>query len=93
MKDRTRAYWPTRILLAIGVVATALCAFAAWDGYLLDHTIGPGDMAGGGAVLGVPLPVVIAIVATAFAVLGLIWMIRIFRGPRDEPPVWRYRDR
>ena len=26
-------------------------------------------------------------------VLGLVWMIRIFRGPRDEPPPWRYRDR
>jgi hypothetical protein len=25
--------------------------------------------------------------------VGLAWMIRIFRGPRDEPPPWRYRDR
>jgi hypothetical protein len=26
-------------------------------------------------------------------VAGVIWMIRIFRGPSDEPPPWRYRDR
>ena len=25
--------------------------------------------------------------------VGLGWMIRILRGPRDEPPPWRYRDR
>ena len=24
---------------------------------------------------------------------GVIWMIRIFRGPSDNPPPWRYRDR
>ncbi len=24
---------------------------------------------------------------------GVIWMIRIFRGPSDVPPLWRYRDR
>jgi hypothetical protein len=23
---------------------------------------------------------------------GLVWMIRVFRGPRDEPPSWRARD-
>jgi hypothetical protein len=25
--------------------------------------------------------------------VGLAWMIRILRGPRDVPPPWRYRDR
>lgn len=24
---------------------------------------------------------------------GLVWMIRIYRGPRDGPPPWRHRDR
>jgi hypothetical protein len=24
---------------------------------------------------------------------GVMWMIRIFRGPSDEPRPWRYRDR
>ena len=24
--------------------------------------------------------------------VGLVWMIRILRGSRDEPPPWRYRD-
>jgi len=25
--------------------------------------------------------------------VGLVWIIRIYRGPRDEPPRWRFRDR
>ena len=35
----------------------------------------------------------LAVLAAATAVIGLIWTIRIFRGPRDEPPRWRYRNR
>jgi protein-S-isoprenylcysteine O-methyltransferase Ste14 len=31
--------------------------------------------------------------AVGMALVGLVWMVRIFRGPRDEPPAWRYRDR
>jgi hypothetical protein len=23
---------------------------------------------------------------------GLVWMVRILRGPSDEPPPWRHRD-
>jgi hypothetical protein len=26
-------------------------------------------------------------------IIGLVWMIRIFRGPPDDVPPWRYRDR
>ena len=25
--------------------------------------------------------------------VGLVWMIRIYRGPRDQSPRWRFRDR
>jgi hypothetical protein len=32
------------------------------------------------------------VAALAVAVAGLAWMVRIMRGPRDEPPRWRYRD-
>jgi hypothetical protein len=32
------------------------------------------------------------VVAALGFVVGLVWMIRIMRGPKDEPPPWRYRD-
>jgi hypothetical protein len=35
----------------------------------------------------------IALGALLIAVVGLIWMVRIIRGPGDEPPPrWRYRE-
>jgi hypothetical protein len=44
--------------------------------------------------LALPSNVVVALSALAIAVAGLVWMVRIIRGPRDEPPSpWRYRDR
>ncbi len=37
--------------------------------------------------------IVLAIVAEALAIVGPLWMIRIWRGPtRDAPPDWRYRE-
>ena len=44
-------------------------------------------------VLGLPYRFVQGLAGVAAAIVGLVWMIRIFRGPRDEPPRWRYRDR
>jgi hypothetical protein len=38
-------------------------------------------------------PSMVPLVAAGVAAVGLVWMIRIFRGPRDDPPAWRYRDR
>ena len=33
------------------------------------------------------------LVGEALAIVGLVWMIRIWRGPtRDAPPEWRYRE-
>ena len=35
---------------------------------------------------------VVAIAAEALAIAGLVWMVRIWRGPlRDQVPAWRYR--
>jgi hypothetical protein len=93
MRPRTSpAYWPRRILLAVGIVSVAVIVL----GELLPPvsvtfgattmTLGPifidGSLAGrvGAAVVVVP-------------VIGLLCMIRVFRGPRDEPSPWRYRDR
>ena len=41
---------------------------------------------------GVPPPS-LAGLASLVAFVGLGWMVRIWRGPRDKPPRWRYRDR
>ena len=36
---------------------------------------------------------VLPYVGEALAIVGLVWMIRIWRGPtRDAPPEWRYRE-
>jgi hypothetical protein len=44
-------------------------------------------------VLGLPSNVLLAVSGVALAVLGLAWMLRIFfRGRRDAPRAWRYRD-
>ena len=88
MKHRTLAYWSTRIMLAIGVIATA-------DVVLLAPLLAAPSCfsCNNPAVLGLPSALVLAVVAVTLAVVGLIWMVRIVRGPRDEPPDWRYRDR
>jgi hypothetical protein len=88
--DKAPGYWPTRILLAVAIIATAIAvAFALWSALWAPPTF-----SGGGLIWWeVPNNVVLVVLAAAIAVIGLIWTIRIFRGPRDEPPAWRYRDR
>ena len=82
MEHRTPAYWPTRIMLAVGIAAVLLAGVTL----LMEPTFIGGD----GTRL-VENPIVLA--AFAVMVIGLVWMLRIFRGPRDQPPDWRYRDR
>ena len=38
-------------------------------------------------------PLLSRVLAVAVPVLGLFWMIRVFRTAEGEPPPWRYRDR
>jgi hypothetical protein len=45
------------------------------------------------ALVGAANRLVMIVVALAVEVVGLAWMVRIFRRPRDEAPPWRYRDR
>ena len=88
--DQAPGYWPTRFLLAVAIIATIAVAFAAWSAFWAPPTFGGGPP----RVLGLPSNVVLSVLsvlAAAFAIIGLIWTIRIFRGPRDEPPPWRYR--
>jgi hypothetical protein len=86
MRNRTLEYWATRMLLVVGLGATACAVLFAWsrgDCFSCDY----------GNVLGVPSNVLLAAVGIALAVFGLVWMLRIVGGPRDEPPAWRYRRR
>ncbi len=43
--------------------------------------------------LSVPGSLLDRVLAVVVSVVGLLWMIGIFRGPRDDPPPWRRRDR
>jgi hypothetical protein len=81
MKHRTPAYWLTRIMLAVGIAVVLFAGQAIlFEPVFMIHR---------------PRLVDDPLVLAGFLamVVGLIWMIRIFRGPRDEPPPWRYRDR
>lgn len=87
MKNRTPEYWPTRVLLALGFIAMVIALPLSLEGVTEPAWVAwP-------AVLGLPAPLVVVLVGVALGVVGFVWMLRIFRGPRDEPPVWRYRDR
>ena len=85
----TRAHWPTRIMLAAAIIVVAadvaLTPIVIWP---------PMTMGGSDPMLffGLPATVVQGVLALSLGLGGLIWMVRIFRGPRDESPPWRYRD-
>ena len=87
--DKAPGYWPTRFLLAVAISATIAVLFAVWSLYSEPFMFGGGRL----RLLGLPSNVVLSVLAAATAVIGLIWTIRIFRGPRDEPLTWRYRNR
>lgn len=87
--DKAPGYWPTRILLAVAIIVVAadcaLAPFFIWP---------PGTMGGDNPMLfGLPATLVQGVSGLGLGLGGLIWMVRIFGGPRDEPPPWRYRDR
>ncbi len=75
-----------RILLAIGLVSVAVIVLGAAVVSIVDTSRGWGMAFG-------PLVVDVRVIAVAVPVVGLALMIRVFRGPRDEPPPWRYRGR
>ena len=82
--QRTPAWWWTRIELGVGVGLTVLAAAALWIAPPWLPMIGDGEP--------LELRLLPYVVAALGFVVGLVWMIRIMRGPKDEPPPWRYRD-
>lgn len=85
----TPAWWWSRLELAIGVALVLLIAFLG--SLLASPCFGCSDTISLGP-LQVQSGVLAGFVALAVAVAGLVWMLRIVRGSRDEPPPWRYRD-
>jgi hypothetical protein len=77
--EKLPGYWPTRILLAIGIAVIAV-EIAVILG--APRAMGGETMSSGQAAMGLGLGLV-----------GLAWMVRIFRGPRDQAAPWRYRGR
>ena len=91
MRHRTPAYWPTRILLLVGIFATAITFVLA---PAMAVTLAQPPMFGPEpTVLGLPARIMVPVLGVTVAMFGLVWMVRIFRGPRDEPRAWRHRDR
>jgi hypothetical protein len=88
MTQRTPKYWQTRILLAVGFIATVIALALSLEQLTQDPVFGASP-----GVLGLPVGLVIVLVGLAQVLIGFAWMLRIFRGPRDEPPAWRYRQR
>lgn len=69
-------------MLAVGIAAVLLSIGGA-----LVLLSAPPPMGGEPtSVLGLQTRLVEIVVALAIEVAGLAWMVRIFRGPRDEPP-------
>jgi hypothetical protein len=87
---RTRAWWLVRLELLIGIALTVLIGYLGLA-RALEVTFGFGDQMTFGP-LQMSARVLGMITAFAIAIVGLIWMVRIIRGPRDEPPLWRHRD-
>ena len=84
--NRTPAYWPTRIMLAVGIGATLAVVLLA------PLLLAPHGMTDDRPqVLGLPANAVWAAVVVGLAVVGLLWMIRIYRSSGEGSSDWRHR--
>ena len=78
MKHRPPAQWPTRILLVVGILATAIASALALTLMLAEPPMfGPEP-----TVLGLPARIMVPVLGVTVAIFGLVWMVRIVRGPR-----------
>lgn len=84
----TRAWWLVRFELALGIALTLLVGWLGFEA-AIDVRIGnpPAHPP--------PLPphAMLFLGALAVSIAGLVWMVRIIRGPGEDPrPRWRYRE-
>ena len=85
--DRTRGWLMARVELAIAVIAVLILPI--WF-ITQPNAFVPAPLESGHYE---PVLNFFPILAEVVMLLGLAWMIRIWRGPtREAPPVWRYRD-
>jgi hypothetical protein len=90
--ERTPAWWSTRILLGIGIASVLAIGLGVVARVALPQGLSASPPVSLGPLL-IPREVLIPSTALIASMVGLVRMIRIFRGPRDEPPPWRYRAR
>jgi len=83
MGKRTLGWWLLRLNLATAIGAILVAAY--WARSNAAPCVGCDGIP-------VEMLVLLGVAALLLMVSGLAWMIRIFRGSRDEPPPWRYRD-
>jgi hypothetical protein len=88
---RTPAWWWSRCEVAIAIGAVLLIVFGVWSG-IQDTFFGGPPMVEVGPLL-MRAQTLISVLALVGSIVGLVWIIRLMRGPRDEPPRWRYRGR
>ena len=80
--DRTRGWLLARLVLAIAVLAVIAIPLLA------RPSPSPACRVGSHTAIGSA-----PIIAEAIAIVGLVWMVRIWRGPaRDARRQWRYRE-
>ncbi len=81
MGKRTWRWWVVRFELGLGIVAFLFTASV-----VVFVVAEPCFGCNGGPEL-----LIASLAALLVMLFGLLWMIRIIRGPRDEPPPWRSR--
>ena len=88
----TPAWFLVRLELLVGVGLTVFVGLVASSNPFVIVGRGNPTTLGPIATLASIIIVFVPIIGLVIAVVGLTWMVRIFRGPIDEPPHWRYRD-
>ena len=84
--EKAPGYWPTRVALATVILLPVALALL-WLSEPKPVGSLPYDARFGWVGMAV------FAVGVLLWLIGVLWMLRIFRGPGVEPPPWRYRDR
>jgi hypothetical protein len=88
MERRTWGWYAVRLELALGIVPGVLAGYLFFTSPAINEPFHDQP-----EILGLPGNLVVLVIGVLGYAVGLAWMVRMARGPRDEPPAWRYRDR